>query len=827
MDDACSSGLLAGDPDARRELDELLAIDAGDSFEVEVPHRGKTPRAIGPYELMRELGSGGMGTVYLAQQRVPIERLVAIKLMTARITTSSLTSRFDIERRACARMHHAGIAKLFDAGTTTDDRPYYVMEYVVGKPLLEHCSDTDADLDVRLRLFMEICRAVHHAHQKGVLHRDLKPANILVDTQAEQPTPKIIDFGIAKWMHDSDTSAGTPTIGGELVGTPEYMSPEQAGGLPLDTRSDVYSLGVVLFELVTGRRPFECRTSRLDVLRAIEEQPPPRASRLASTERDARRLRGDIDSILEKALAKEPERRYQSCSEFASDIGRFLAGEPVEACPPSRWYRFRKLLRRNRGAAVGMAIGLVALSSGTTIAIWQARRAHHHLTEYRRMTDVKRARDLLARARDDLWPASPSIVRDLAQWLDEARALIRRRPDHKARIDELERALRGSPTESERTDLGWQLETLEGLILDTERLQRGDLRGPTIASVEARLESATNMVATTIDAHRAAWELARATIADERLCPLYHGFELPEQPGLVPLGRNDTTTLYEFWHVGSGIAPVWSLDGSIRIERDTGVVLVLVPGGEFHMGAVTNRRDGEHNVDPFSGHVSRPVHLVRLDPFFLSRFEMTQGQWERWTSNNPSRLQPPASVRGKVTTWTNPVERITWTQTSRVLRQIGLALPTEAQWEYACRAGTETIFECGNDLESVRNVQNLADAASRSNIGGAWAPDPDTDDGYALHASVGSFAPNRWGFFDMHGNVAEWCADAFLAYDIPVRSGDGLRASESDADSRVARGGSFYFAAVNARSAERHRYAPETVSGFVGVRPALAVRSPR
>ncbi|MCA8972191.1 MAG: SUMF1/EgtB/PvdO family nonheme iron enzyme [Planctomycetes bacterium] len=777
--------------------------------------------------MLRELGSGGMGTVYLAQQRVPVVRLVAVKLMTARMPTSSLTSRFDIERRACARMHHAGIAKLFDAGTTTDDRPYYVMEYVVGKPLLEHCRETRADLDDRLRLFMEICRAVHHAHQKGVLHRDLKPANILVDTQEDPPTPKIIDFGVAKWMHDSDTTSGTPTIGGELVGTPEYMSPEQAGGLPLDTRSDVYSLGVVLFELVTGKRPFESRTSRLDVLRAIGEQPAPRASRVASTECSERRLRGDIDSILEKALAKEPERRYQSCSEFASDIGRFLTGEAVEACPPSRWYRFQKLLRRHRGAAAGIAVGIVALASGTAIAIWQARRAHHHLTEYRRMTDVKRARDLLARAEGDLWPASPSIVRDLAEWLEEARALIDRKADHVARIAELERALRGSQTESERTDLGWQRETLEGLILDTEKLQRVDLHGPTIASVEARLQTATNMVATTIDAHRAAWDLAQTTIADERLCPLYRGFELPEQPGLVPLGRNEATTLYEFWHVGSGIAPAWSPNGSIRIERDTGVVLVLVPGGEFHMGAVTSRQDGEHNVDPHSGHVSRPVHQVRLRPFFLSRFEMTQGQWKRWTGDNPSRLQPVASVRGKVTTWTNPVERTTWTQASRVLRQIGLALPTEAQWEYACRAGTETIFECGDELDSVRNVQNLADAASRSSIGGAWAPDPDTDDGYALHAPVGSFAPNRWGLFDMHGNVAEWCADAFLSYDIPVRGGDGLRATQTDVDSRVARGGSFYFAAVNARSAERHRYSPETMSGFVGVRPALAVRSTR
>ena len=823
LTDLCQTGPLAGDADALRELEELLAADARGGFEVERRDAVQVTGNIGPYTLLQELGRGGMGTVYLAEQHVPVKRRVAIKLIEGVGVSPELTARFEIERQACARMQHEGIAKLLDAGTTEGGRPFYVMEYVRGAPLLEHCNEAGLGLAARLRLFVEVCRAVHHAHQKGVLHRDLKPANILVDLEGQEPSPKIIDFGVAKWVDAQAAGDYSPTISGELLGTPEYMSPEQAAGMPLDTRSDVFSLGVVLFELVTGQRPYRGRSTRLDVLRAIQTDASPRPSTRITEPRASKELRGDIDWIVTKALSKEAERRYQSCSEFAADIERYLAGEAIEARPPSRAYRFKKLLGRNRGASIGIATTVVALIVGATVAAWQAQRAGYHLAEYRRMADAKLARDLKTRADEVLWPAVAKKIPALERWLDEARGLTSRRPQHEKRVQELRERI--SPSESPASatilnEVGWQIDTIEQLLIDIASLEADDTRGPTIASVAHRLDRARALRSETIDAHAAAWMQARAAIADESVCPPYAGLRLSEQEGLVPLGRTPRTMLYEFWHPASGDRPSFDADGMVQMEASSGMVLVLIPGGRFVMGSVKTKSEGARNVDPYSGNVSRPEHEVELAPFFLSRFEMTQGQWERWTGENPSRLQAPTGVRGRLTNATHPVERVDWDRARQVLVQLGLELPTEAQWEYAARAGTSTVYERGDDPACVKNFENLADAASKSVIGGAWGPDPGTDDGYGLHAPVGSYAPNRWGFYDMPGNVAEWCVDAFLPYTVPVRAGDGLRTTSQKPDSRVARGGSFYWPAANARSAERHRYIDTYVAGFIGLRAA-------
>jgi serine/threonine protein kinase len=359
------------------------------------------PATIGPYRILEAVGSGGMGVVYLAEQREPVRRKVAVKVIKLGMDTREVVARFGAERQALAMMTHANIARVLDAGSSDDGRPYFVMEYVAGLPLTEYCDRHHLATKQRLALFLAVCDGVQHAHLKGVIHRDLKPSNVLVAEQDGQPLPKIIDFGVAKAIGPRLTEATLHTHAGMVVGTPEYMSPEQAGRdvLDVDTRTDVYSLGVLLYELVTGQLPFESARLRRDwsemqrILR--EEDPKTPSQRLATTHDTAtdiarrratdvialrRELRGDLDWICLKALEKERDRRYATVNDLAADIRRHLANEPVLASPPSRLYRLRKFVRRN---AVQVAAGVVvifALVAGLAVSVlyWrQARDAAH------------------------------------------------------------------------------------------------------------------------------------------------------------------------------------------------------------------------------------------------------------------------------------------------------------------------------------------------------------------------------------------------------------------------------------------------------------------
>lgn len=444
------------------------------------------------------------------------------------------------------------------------------------------------------------------------------------------------------------------------------------------------------------------------------------------------------------------------------------------------------------------------------------------------MADVRRVQDLTRDADEALWPIRSEKLDAMQEWLTQARALLARRPRHVARLIELAQALSSPDPEADIPSLEWQRATLASLITSLGALEGEDRLGATIASIEWRIERAHRIRAQSLDAHRDAWQRATASISDRELCPVYGGLVLHPQLGLVPLGRNERSGLWEFWHTPSGSRPAWSSDGSCRLERASGLVFVLVPGGEFRMGAERppGGRGYGPNLDRHSGHVSRPVHALALDAFFVSRFEFTQGQWAAWTGSNPARLQAPTTVRGRATTWTNPFERVTWREATRVLRQLGLVLPTKALWEYACRAGTRTVFEPGNALATVRGFENLADEASRAHIAGNWSCDAGVDDGYALHAPVGSFRASRWSIYDMHGNVAEWCRDRFGDYKAPVARGDGLRLTPPErVPGYVVRGGSFYWPAVNARAADRHRYGPDARMGFVGFRAARAIEA--
>jgi len=364
------------------------------------------PDRIGPYRLIRPIGEGGMGEVFQAEQLYPLRRTVALKIVKKGMDTAEFVSRFESERQALALMDHPGIARVFDAGATPLGRPYFVMEYVDGVPLTEFCDEQGLDLQQRLELFIHICEGVQHAHQKAIIHRDLKPSNVLITEVDGQPQPKIIDFGVAKAM-DRDLTENTMRTGmGQVLGTPAYMSPEQADfdAQNVDTRADVYALGVILYELIAGERPFakkELESAGFkEALRMIREDDPPRPSdrydtlaenrdtvamcRGTDTSSLRRKLRGDLDWITMKALEKEPARRYAAASALAQDVQRYLDFEPVSAGPPTVRYRAGKFIRRNRaGVVTGLlvTVALVLGVTGTTIGLIRAVEAERIASE--------------------------------------------------------------------------------------------------------------------------------------------------------------------------------------------------------------------------------------------------------------------------------------------------------------------------------------------------------------------------------------------------------------------------------------------------------------
>ena len=354
---------------------------------------------IGPYKLLGQLGEGGMGTVYMAEQQRPVKRKVALKLIKPGMDSKQVIARFEAERQALAMMDHSNIARIFDAGRTTEGRPYFVMELVRGFRIDHYCDDAGLTLRERLQLFINVCQAIQHAHQKGIIHRDLKPSNIMVTLHDGVPVVKVIDFGIAKALDHDLTDRTLFTHVAELIGTPVYMSPEQAemSGLDVDTRSDVYSLGVLMYKLLTGVTPFDRKTlnnASLDEMRRIirEDEPQPPSHRIttlkaaqqptnsqnppANAHAPDRRIPKELDWIVMKALEKDRVRRYESASAFAADVERYLSNKPVEAVPPSAAYQLRKFARRNKSVIVTTGLVAVALIIGTAVSVWQAREAN-------------------------------------------------------------------------------------------------------------------------------------------------------------------------------------------------------------------------------------------------------------------------------------------------------------------------------------------------------------------------------------------------------------------------------------------------------------------
>ncbi len=459
---------------------------------------------VGPFQLIEELGEGGFGTVWLAEQLEPVRRPVALKILKAGVDTREVVHRFEAERQALALMDHPSIAKVFEGGTTDRGRPYFAMELVVGSPITAYCEEHSLRVRERLELFLEVCRAVQHAHQKGIIHRDLKPNNVLVTEVDGRPLPKVIDFGIAKALHASSDRDSLMTREGQVIGTPAYMSPEQLGGsTDVDTRADVYALGVLLYELLVGAPPFEERELQAagfeEIARLLRDVDPPKPStrigRGANTTAISwRSVRGDLDWIVMRCLEKDRERRYGSAAILATDVLRHLEGDTVLAGPPNLLYRTRKFVRRHQTALAVCVLLFASLLIGAIAAARQARRAiaaekvarlelenKDAIAQFlERMLlsvdpavalgqDTELMRGLLEDARDDVdaEPGPPEVERTLRRVIGHAFLSIRA-PEEA--VEQLERVLELSPDASGE-ELANLLDEVGGALLHARRFE--------------------------------------------------------------------------------------------------------------------------------------------------------------------------------------------------------------------------------------------------------------------------------------------------------------------------------------------------------------------
>jgi serine/threonine protein kinase/Tfp pilus assembly protein PilF len=465
----------AGEPELRAELEKLLRAHthAGDFLEppflnfppafleMDPPRTEQIGDFIGPYKLIRQIGEGGCGVVYMAEQDHPFRRRVALKVIKLGMDTKSVIARFEAERQALALMDHPGIATVLDAGATGAGRPYFVMELVQGIKITQFCDQHQMSIEQRLHLFVQVCHALQHAHQKGIIHRDIKPSNILVTIHEGVPLPKVIDFGIAKATAQRLTEKTLITASDQLMGTPAYMSPEQThmGAIDVDTRSDVYGLGVLLYELLTGCTPFGQKELAAagpdDMRRIIREQEPVRPSTRVTTVKAPARERGgseprrgiemissDLDWIVMRCLEKDRTRRYGTALSLADDVQRHLNNEPVVACPPSRIYRLRKLVRRNQAAFLSGAFIALALVAGLGFSLWalgneRAARRQALASELKAQAETAKSREVAGLLKEMLQGVGPSAA------LGRDTTMLREILDHTA--ERIGRGLKDQP----------------------------------------------------------------------------------------------------------------------------------------------------------------------------------------------------------------------------------------------------------------------------------------------------------------------------------------------------------------------------------------------
>jgi formylglycine-generating enzyme required for sulfatase activity len=748
----------------------------------------------GPYRLLREIGRGGQAIVYLAEDR-RFGRRAAVKVIeNGGPFFEAAANRLRREAAIVARLDHPALCAVFDVGFSRG-RGYVAMRYVEGETyaarLKRRAADpappSRAEIRAAATFVASAARALHAAHEAGVVHRDVKPGNLMVGPDG---APVVLDFGLA---HDASSEGATLTATGDVFGTPAYMSPEQAAGAAgaPDRRLDVWALGVVLYEAVALRRPFE-EPTRAALMDAIRNREP------TAVRRRNPAVGRDLAVVVETALAKEPARRYATAADLAEDLERALRGEPVRARrvgPLGRAWRFA---RRNPVVAALSASLVVGVAAFAWVVSAQNAELSAQVEETVRLGDVKLVQDLAAWD-DRLWPVAPDLPHGptgLDAWLDVAAAALARRPLHRAALERLGTAesrstefVPGSATGRD-VDVAWRRELL------SEHLRRLDALEGRIDGARRRRAECETIGPRSLEEPRAAWDRAAAEIrADNR----FSGVRLGPQVGLVPLGRDPVSGLQEFADLRTGEVPRRdAATGALDHGPAHGFVYVLVPGGTFAMGALPpddEHEVGEPNVDPFAGRFEAPVRSVRLAPYFIAKYETTDAQWLRIAPETERRPRDGFEARERF-----PACLMSWNAATEALRRVGAELPTEAQWEYAARAGTTSTWWCGTETASLDGAANVADrAAGERGLSGACV---ELFDRFAGVAPVGSFRANPFGLHDVYGNVAEWCRDELLTYDAKTRAGDGFRPGQG-VQPRVVRGGSFESNPRTATSATR------------------------
>jgi formylglycine-generating enzyme required for sulfatase activity len=812
-----------------------------------------TPARIAQYRLLRRLGRGGQGTVWLADD-THLGRTVALKLLLGLgPLDAEALARFRREAEATSRLQHPGICTIYERGEDAGT-PFLAMAFVDGVSLADRLASGDRmPVDAVLHLFATAADALAAAHRAGIVHRDVKPGNIMITPSGDAV---LLDFGIARLLHSDEATLTGPD---HLPGTPAYLSPEQIAGDPtrLDHRTDIHALGVSLFETLTGTRPFRAAT-RDALYRQILAEGPPDPRDLEPT------LPRDLAVVVRTAMAKDPFARYQSAEDLAEDLRNVLGSRPILARPPGSLRRVGMWARRNRGWAATLAAATVALVATAAAATAFAWRAEALLTTSRQLADKPLYDALVATAREELHPPLPSRLARFDRWLDRVQALLAREPDHRralaelrrraappsaedlakdrrgyeleyANLEDLERQAKAGPLSAELTDYRRRIEervaqrvhfrfedpddqlhhdVLRDLVASLERLRdEGIVNANTLAAIRHRRTIAEQLGERIVGEDAAAWQWCATHLAAD---PRFDGVAIEPIPGLVPLGCDAGSGLVEFWHVTSGSRPQWRGEplgkGTVELSAsgDEGLVLVLLPGGACELGAQKPGGGGKHgdpHVDIGADGGEAPVHRVELAPFLLGKFEVTRGQWRRLFDVEHIFHSALPGAR-------EPIVECTWEQAVECCRRWDLVLPTEAQWEYACRAGTTSPWYTGPNVASLRGHANAGGTAFAERA--VWQDDHDGV------APVGSLLANSFGLHDVHGNVREWCRDGSYPYgpDWPTRAGDGLRGYDTGPLAYVVRSGSWRQKPRECRSSRRDRARFDVREDDLGFRAA-------